>query len=102
MNYTERENILKSTDFVGRVQIAGCDWAQYWAINGTASIEDPDLRQKTDDFIALFLSNPDAYTGKIATLAISDDGIKAAQNITDALISTAVTRIMANALDYLM
>jgi len=102
MTYIERENVLKGTDFSGRIQIAACDWAQYWAINGTSSIEDPVLRKKTDDFIVLYLSNPDAYTGKIAVLAISDDQIKTAQTITDEMINSAVTRIMANALDYLM
>ena len=102
MSYNERNEILKSADFVGKVQIAVCDWAQYWAINGTGSIVDPDLREKTDNFIAMFLSNPDGYTGKIAVLTISDDGIKAAAEITDALVSSAVARIMANALDYLM
>ena len=102
MNYSERNEILRSEEFVGRCRIALCDWAEYWAINGTASIDDPDLRAQTDQFLAMFFENPDAYVRKVATLAISEPTVKDAVEVTDANVSIAVTDIMAHALGYIM
>lgn len=102
MTYNERDNILKSTDFIGKVRIAENDWVNYWAVNGTESIEDPDLRELTDSFLKMYLENPNAYVNKIATLAISEASVKDAVEVTDANVSTAVTHLMSTALEYIL
>ena len=102
MTYNERDLILQSEDFIGKVRIAMCDWIEYWADNGTASIEDPDLKEKTDTFISVALINPDAYTRKLATLVIAEQTVKEAVEITDVNVKTAVDNVLSHALGYLM
>jgi len=102
MTYNERDLLLKSTEFVGKVKIALADWVNYWAVNGTGSIEDPDLKQLTDSFIKVCLENPDAYVNKVATLAISESAVKDAVEVTDANVSTAVVHLMSTALEYIL
>jgi len=102
MTYNERDTILKSTEFIGKVRIAENDWVNYWAVNGTGSIEDPDLRELTNNFLKLYLENPDAYVNKIATLAISESSVKDAVEVTDANVTTAVTHLMSSAINYLI
>lgn len=102
MTYNERNLVLQSEDFIGKVRIAMCDWVEYWAVNGTASIEDPELKEKTDNFITLALSNPDAYVRKLATLAIAEPAVKEAVEVTDLNVKTAVDSVLSHALDYLM
>ena len=101
MNYSERNEILRSEEFVGRCRVALCDWAAYWAVNGTGSIEDEELRHKTDQFLVFFLENPEAYVRKVAHLAISEPAVKDAVEITDANVKTAVDRILSSAIGYL-
>ena len=100
MTYNERDSILKSTEFVGKVRIALMDWLNYWAVNGTGSITDPDLKELTDNFIKLCLDNPDAYVNKVAVLAISESTVM--DEPTDANVSTAVTHLMSTALGYIL
>lgn len=102
MTYNERDNILKSTEYVGKVRIALMDWVNYWAVNGTESITDPDLREMTDQFIKSCLENSEAYVNKVAVLAISENSVKDAVEVTDANVSTAVTHLMATALGYIL
>lgn len=102
MTYIERNSILNNENFIAQCQIALCDWVNYWAVNGTQSIEDENLREQTDRFLKLFITNPYAYTRKIATLAISEAVIKNAEEITDANVTTAVTNLLAHTLDFLM
>ena len=102
MTYNERDILLKSTDYIGKVKIALADWVNYWAVNGTASIEDPDLKQMTDTFLKVCLENPDAYVNKIAVLAISESVVKDAVEVSDANVSTAVTHLMSTALEYIL
>jgi hypothetical protein len=102
MTYNERNLVLQSEDFIGKVRIAMCDWVEYWAVNGTASIEDPELKEKTDTFITLALSNPDAYVRKLATLVIAETAVKEAVEVTDLNVKTAVDDALSHALDYLM
>lgn len=102
MTYNERDTILKSVEFIGKVRIAENDWVNYWAVNGTESITDPDLRELTDNFLKLYLENPDAYVNKIATLVISESVIKESTEITDAIIETAITHLMSNVIGYLL
>ena len=102
MTYTDRNDLLKSDRFVGQVRIAFSDWLQYWAVNGTGSIEDPDLKQKTDMLIKMALNNPNAYVNKLATLAISEQSVKTASEVTDEDVQAAITDLLSNAIDYLM
>lgn len=102
MTFNERNLILKSEDYIGKVRIALCDWLNYWATMGTESIEDEQVRNNTNLFITLALSNPEAYITKLATLTISESSVKDAIEITDTNISTAVAHVLASALFYLL
>lgn len=102
MTYNERDEILKNNEYLGKVRIALCDWLQYWATFGVDSIEDQQVRQNTDLFIKLALSNTESYVIKLAILAISESAIKDAEEVTDANVSTAVTHLLATALPYLL
>lgn len=102
MTYNERNEILMDETFTAKVRIALCDWVNYWAVNGTSSITDPDLKKKTDDFILSALGNIEAYVNRIAVLIIAEPAVKDAVEVTDANVQTALTNIMSHALDYLM
>jgi hypothetical protein len=102
MTLNERNTILKSEDYIGKVRIALCDWLNYWATMGTDSIEDEEVRTNTNTFITFSLSNPEAYINKLATLVISEQAIKDAIEITDTNVSTAVAHVLASALSYLL
>ena len=102
MTLEERNNILTSTSFMAKIRVAFCDWLGYWALNGTDSIQDETLRSQTNEIIRDSVQNLDTYTGKIAVLAISNNNIVEATEITDEIIRNAVTNIMSNALEYIM
>lgn len=102
MGYVERDGVLRGGEFAGRCRVALCDWAEYWAVNGTGSIEDAELREKTDLFLSMFLSNPEAYVNKVAYLAIAEPCVRDAAEVTDENVSQAVTVIMSRALGYIM
>ena len=102
MNYTERNEILLSNEFVGKVRIAYADWLGYWASAGTASIEDPDLREKTDALIMMSLDRREVYVAKLATLVIAEDAVKTAVEVTDANVKIAVDNVLAHAIGYLI
>lgn len=102
MTYNERNEILMDNTFIAKVRIALCDWVNYWAINGTSSITDPDLKAKTDEFILSALSNIEAYVKRIAVLIIAESAIKDAVEVTDVNVQTALTNVMSHALDYLL
>ena len=102
MTLEERNNVLISPSFTAKCRIAFCDWIEYWAINGTDSIQDQDLRNKTESLIRVGLEDLDTCVSKIAVLAISDTSIVNAEEVTDALVSSAVTNIMSHAIEYLM
>ena len=102
MTLNERNTILKSEDYIGKVRIALCDWLNYWATMGTESIEDEQVRNNTNLFITLALSNPEAYITKLVTLTISESSVKDAIEITDTNVSTAVAHVLASALSYLL
>ena len=102
MTYNERNLILRDEEFIGKCRIALADWVEYWAVNGTSSIDDPVLREQTDKFIQLCLDNPNAYVNKVAHLVISEPSVKDAVEVTDANVSQAVTVIMSHALSYIM
>ena len=102
MTFIERDEILQSSDFIGRVRIAFCDWLEYWAVTGTASIEDEETREYTDQLIKVSLSNPEAYVNKLAVLVISEPAVKDAVEITDANVTTAVTIVLSHALPYVL
>lgn len=102
MTYNERNEILKNSEYIGKVRIAFCDWLEYWSVNGTESIQDENLRSKTDLLITLALSNLEVYVNKLAVLAIAEPSVKDAVEVTDANVTTAITNLLANALQYLL
>lgn len=102
MGYNNRYDLLKSDTFKAQCEIALADWLNYWATNGTGSIEDPDLREKTDMYIKFCVINLDTYTQSLATLVIGEPNIISAEEITDGEIRTAVTHVLSTALDYLI
>ena len=102
MTYEERNEVLMDEGFIAKVRVALCDWVNYWAINGTSTIDDPDLKQSTDLFIQSSLSNLETYVRRIAVLIISETVIKEAQSVTDANVQTALTNVMSHAIDYLL
>ena len=102
MTYNDRNEILQNSEYVGKIRIAICDWVNYWATNGTSSIDNPELKELTDTFIKFYLSNPEAYTLKLAILAISESVIKDAVEVTDNNIEAAVTHLMSSAISYLI
>ena len=105
MTYNERDELLNTLGYRGQCRVALCDWVEYWAVNGTAEIEDAKLREQTDQFIRVFLRNPEYYVQKASFLVISDDTVRNVADIsavTDAVIKTAVNRVMANSIDVLI
>lgn len=102
MTYIERNTVYQSEEFVAQVRMALADWINYWATNGTDSIEDPDLREKTDMYIKFCASNMENYTRSLATLVIGEQNVAEAEEITDAVVKTAVTHVLATALEYLI
>lgn len=102
MTYIERKQLLNSPDYIAQCTIALCDWVGYWAINGTDSIEDENLRNMTDNFISSYLQNSDEYVYKIAILAITEPSIKESANVTDQEVTAAVTHLMSTGLSYIL
>ena len=102
MTLNERDEILRSSDFTGKVRIAFCDWLEYWVVNGTETIEDDKLREDTNLLITLALSNQEFYVNKLAVLAISEPSVRDAVEITDANVSAAVVNLLSYALNYLI
>ena len=102
MNYTDRNDIYSDDKFVGQVRMALCDWVEYWAVTGTSSIDDPELRNLTDSFIRCAVSNIETYVSRLAVLVISEPAVKEAVEVTDANVNIAVTNLLARALPYLL
>ena len=100
--YSNRNDILKSSEFLAQISIAVCDWVNYWAINGTSAIENETQREQTDAFITVFLVKPDLFIQKIAHLAISEAPVKNAIVVTDQNVMDAVNTILSNAIAYLL
>ncbi len=102
MTYTDRYEILNSDEFIAQCAISLSDWVRYWAVNGTAEIEDERLRELTDTFITVYLENSKAYVNKIAVLAIAEPSVKDAVEVLDVNVKTAVDSILAHAISYLI
>ena len=102
MTFNERNNILKSEEYIGRVRIAFYDWLQYWATVGTENIQDEQIRENTNIFIKMALSNPEAYVNKLAVLSISETAVKEAIEITDVNVQSAIDHLLATALEFLL
>ena len=96
MNYNERNDIFVSDTFQAQCKIALTDWLNYWATNGTASIE------QTDNFLKFAIHNLDNYAKALSVLVIGEESIKADSEVTDSEINTAVNRVLAHALSYLL
>lgn len=102
MNYNERNDIFVSDTFQAQCKIALTDWLNYWATNGTESIEDPGLREQTDNFLKFAIHNLDSYAKALSVLVIGEESIKADSEVTDAEVSAAVTHVLSTALEYLL
>lgn len=102
MNYSDRNYIFVSDTFQAQCKIALTDWMNYWATNGTASIEDETLRKQTDDFLKFAIHNLDSYAKALSVLVIGEDSIKTDGEVTDAEVSAAVTHVLSTALEYLL
>lgn len=102
MSYNDRNEIFLTEEFIGKVRMALCDWLEYWASAGTASITDPVLRQKTDDFIRGSIFNLDSAVKRVSVLIISEPNVRDAVTITDQNVQTAMTNVLSTSLDYLM
>lgn len=102
MNYNERNEIFISDTFQAQCKIALTDWMNYWATNGTASIEDETLREQTDNFLKFAIHNLDSYAKALSVLVIGEDSIKTDGEVTDAEVSAAVTHVLSAALEYLL
>ena len=102
MNYSERNDVFTSDTFQAQCKIALTDWLNYWATNGTASIEDETLREQTDSFLKFAIHNLDNYAKALSVLVIGEESIKADSEITDAEVRTAVTHVLSTALEYLL
>lgn len=102
MNYDERNNVFVSDSFQAQCKIALTDWLNYWATNGTASIEDETLREQTDNFLKFAIHNLDNYASALSVLVIGEESVKADSEVTDAEVSAAVTHVLSTALGYLL
>lgn len=102
MNYKDRNNILVSDTFQAQCKIALTDWMNYWATNGTASIEDETLREQTDNFLKFAIHNLDNYAKALSVLVIGEESIKADGEVTDTEVTNAVTHVLSTALEYLL
>ena len=102
MTANERYSIFISNDFDEKVLVSVIDWADYWANAGTDSITDPVLRQQTDQAIAQVLDQPSVISGRVKVLVLGDDAVKAATELTDAIIKGAVDRAFASAIGYIV
>lgn len=102
MNYSDRNNIFVSNTFQAQCKIALADWVNYWATNGTASIEDETLREQTDNLLRFAIHNLDSYAKALSVLVIGEESIKVDEEVTDAEVSSAVTHVLSTALEYLL
>lgn len=102
MNYNERNDVFMSDSFRAQCKVALTDWLNYWATNGTASIEDETLREQTDNFLKFAIHNLDNYASALSVLVIGEESIKADSEVTDAEVSAAVTHVLSTALGYLL
>lgn len=102
MNYNERNNVFVSDNFQAQCKIALTDWLNYWATNGTASIEDETLREQTDNFLKFAVHNLDNYARALSVLVIGEESVKADSEVTDAEVSAAVNHVLSTALGYLI
>ncbi len=101
MTLNERNDIFLTDEFVGKVRMALCDWLGYWANAGTASIADETLRRKTDDFITGTIYNLDSAVKRVSVLVIAEPAVRDAAEVTDENVRTALTNVLAHALNYL-
>ena len=102
MTANDRYVIYISADYDEKVTVAVIDWAHYWATNGTAEIPDPVLRDQTDRAVREILDTPHSIIGRVKTLILGDDAVKAAEELTDAIIKGAVDRAFAASIDYIV
>ncbi len=102
MNYNGRNSLLSSEIFQAQCKIALTDWVNYWATNGTESIEDETLREQTDNFIKFAIHNLDHYAQSLSVLVIGESSIVSKDVLEDEDVKQAVTHVLSTALEYLL
>ena len=102
MTANERYSTYISNDYDEKVFICVIDWAHYWAESGTGEIEDPVLRAETEEAIRQVLDQPHKIVSRVKTLVLGDAAVKAAPELTDAIIKTAVDGAFARSIDYIV
>lgn len=103
MRYIERNALIDQGELQAKCKVALCDWANYWAINGTSEIQPQELREKTEHFIMLLLDNANEYAEKVALLLIGSPAYQEAEEpLDDEAIKSGINTILANALDFLI
>ena len=102
MTAKERYTVYVSQDFDEKVTIAVIDWAHYWAENGTGEIEDQTLRDQTERAVRMVLESPYTIVGRVKTLVLGDDAVKAAEELTDAVIKTAVDHAFSRSIGFII
>ena len=102
MTANERYRVYISNDYDEKVQVATIDWAAYWAQAGTESITDQTLKAQTERAVAEILDQPGVIAGRVKTLVLGDDAVKAASELTDAIVKAAVDRAFSGSIGYII
>ena len=103
MTNHERAMYFESGQLQEAVQIELLDWAGYWTTAGLDEITDPLQKAQTAEAIRLILNDLQYMDKVVSELAISDSAIKEAPmgGVTESMIKSAVTSIMANKLAWI-
>lgn len=103
MTNSERYTYFESGALQEAVEIELLDWAGYWTTAGLDSITDPLQKAQTAEAIRLILNDLQYMVKVVTELAISDSAIKSASpdGVTEAMIYSAVTAILANKLAWI-
>ena len=102
MTANERYKVYISNDFDEKVTVAVIDWAHYWAEAGVESIEDETLRAQTAAAIRQVLDQPGVVVGRVKTLVLGADAVKAAAELTDEVVKAAVDGAFSKSISYII
>lgn len=105
MTDKQKYEFYNSDAFFAAVLFAVLSWAAYWAQVGVGSITDPLKRSQTAQAVIRILSEQQRFVELVKGLVISDSAIAAAatpEDITPAMIQSAVTGVMTNSLEFLL
>lgn len=103
MTNQERWQYFESGELQRVTAVELLDWAGYWTTEGLDEITDPLQKEQTRQAIRLILTELSRTIKIVASLAISDDAIKACDpdNVPESVIHTVIVSIMARKLEWL-